>query len=55
VIGDNCFAEGVPAVVKKENITEEDRLDYFGVLPSGWTRYEAQNIEASIRNKRGIK
>ena len=55
VIPDNCFAEGVPAVVKKENITDEDRLDYFGVLPSGWTRYESQNIEASIRNKRGIK
>jgi carbonic anhydrase/acetyltransferase-like protein (isoleucine patch superfamily) len=55
VIPDNCFAEGVPAVVKKENITEEDRLDYFGVLPSGWTRYEAQNMEASIRSKKGIK
>ena len=55
VIGDNCFAEGVPAVIKKENITEEDRLDYFGVLPSGWTRYEAQKIEESIRAKKGIR
>ncbi len=55
VIGDNCFAEGVPAVVKKENITEEDRLDYFGVLPSGWTRYEAQKIEESVRAKEGIQ
>jgi len=55
VIPDNCFAEGVPAVVKKKNITEADRLDYFGVLPSGWTRYEAENIEASIRKKKGIQ
>ncbi|MEK7994054.1 MAG: hypothetical protein AAB403_09650 [Planctomycetota bacterium] len=55
VIGDNCFAEGVPAVVKKENITEQDRLDYFGVLPSGWTRYEAKNIEESIRKRKGIQ
>jgi carbonic anhydrase/acetyltransferase-like protein (isoleucine patch superfamily) len=54
VIGDNCFAEGVPAVIKKENITEEDRLDYFGVLPSGWTRYEAQKIEENLRTKKGI-
>jgi carbonic anhydrase/acetyltransferase-like protein (isoleucine patch superfamily) len=55
VIGDNCFAEGVPAVIKKENITEEDRLNYFGVLPSGWTRYEAQQIEESIRARKGIQ
>lgn len=31
VIPDNSFAEGVPAVVKKKNITEEDRLNYFGL------------------------
>lgn len=55
VIPDNCFAEGVPAVIKKENITEEDRLDYFGVLPSGWTRYEAEKIEQSIRQKKSIQ
>jgi len=55
VIPDNCFAEGVPAVIKKDNITEEDRLDYFGVLPSGWTRYEAEKIEASIRKRNGIQ
>ena len=53
VIPDNSFAEGVPAAVKKENIAEEDRLDYFGVLPSGWTRFEAANIEAAIRKKIG--
>jgi len=55
IIPDNCFAEGVPAVIKKENITEDDRLDYFGVLPSGWTRYEAEKIEQSIRRSKGIQ
>ncbi|MHC4596918.1 MAG: hypothetical protein ACYS19_18470 [Planctomycetota bacterium] len=55
VIGDNSFAEGVPAVIKKENITEEDRLDYFGVLPSGWTRYTAEKVEASFRKKKNIQ
>lgn len=54
VIPDNSFAEGVPAVVKKENITEDDRLDYFGVLPSAWTRFEAENIEKRIRQKKGL-
>ena len=49
VIPDNGFAEGVPAVVKRTDLTDQMRQDYFGVLPSTWTRYEAQNIEASIR------
>jgi len=54
VIPDNCFAEGVPAVVKKDNITDEDRRNYFGLLPSVWTRYEAGNIEENIRRKKGL-
>lgn len=53
VIPENSFAEGVPAVVKKRTITDKDRLDYFGVLPSAWTRYEAERIEADIRKKKG--
>jgi carbonic anhydrase/acetyltransferase-like protein (isoleucine patch superfamily) len=51
IIPDNAFAEGVPAVVKKTDITDRDRLDYFGVLPSAWTRYEAANIEKAIRSR----
>jgi carbonic anhydrase/acetyltransferase-like protein (isoleucine patch superfamily) len=54
VIPDNAFAEGVPAVIKKENITEEDRLEYFGLSPLGWTQHEGQNQEAAIRKKKGI-
>ena len=55
VIPDNSFAEGVSAVVKKENITDEDRLDYFGLLPSAWTHYEAERIEADIRKMKGLQ
>ena len=54
VIPDNSFAEGVPAAVKKKNITDQDRIDYFGLLPGEWTRYEAGRIEASIRKKLGL-
>jgi len=51
VIPDNSFAEGVPAVVKRTDITDKDRQDYFGVLPSAWTRYEAAEMEARIRKQ----
>ncbi len=54
VIPDNSFAEGVPATVKKENITDEDRISYFGLLPFAWTRYEAARIEESIRRKKAL-
>ena len=54
VIPENSFAEGVPAVVKKQDITDDDRRAYFGLLPAGWTRYEAANIEADIRQKKGL-
>ncbi|OHB67426.1 MAG: hypothetical protein A2Y76_03870 [Planctomycetes bacterium RBG_13_60_9] len=50
-IPENSLAQGVPAVVKKTDITDRERLDYFGVLPSAWTRYEAENIEAAIRRR----
>jgi carbonic anhydrase/acetyltransferase-like protein (isoleucine patch superfamily) len=54
VIPDNAFAEGVPAVVKKKNITDDDRRRYFGLVPAEWTAYEAANIEAGIRKRSGL-
>ncbi|MHC4176769.1 MAG: hypothetical protein ACYSWU_04640 [Planctomycetota bacterium] len=54
VIPEDSFAEGVPAVVKKQNITDDDRRDYFGLLPAGWTRFEASKIEADIRRNKGL-
>jgi hypothetical protein len=43
----------VPAVVKKKNISDQDRIDYFGLLPAEWTHYRA-NIESSIRKARAL-
>jgi UDP-N-acetylglucosamine acyltransferase len=51
VIPANTLAEGVPAKVTRENLTDEDRQRYFGVLPAAWTHYEAQQIEADIKRK----
>ncbi len=51
LILDNCFAEGVPAQVTRENLADTDRQQYFGVLPSAWTHYEGDRIEARIRKK----
>lgn len=49
VIPANSFAEGVPAVVKKENITDKDRQAYFGLIPAEWTRYEGDRQEKRAR------
>ncbi len=54
MIPENSFAEGAPAVIKRRDITDDDRRDYFGLLPAGWTRFEAGNIEADIRRKKGL-
>ena len=54
VIPENCLAEGVPAKVTQENVTDADRLAYFGVLPAAWTHFEAELIEADARKKKGL-
>jgi carbonic anhydrase/acetyltransferase-like protein (isoleucine patch superfamily) len=51
VICDNCFAEGVPAVVKKKNLTEEQRAAYFGVSPLKWTNFEGERQEANAKKR----
>jgi acetyltransferase-like isoleucine patch superfamily enzyme len=38
VIPDNALAEGVPAKVVRQNLKDEDRQKYFGLLPKGWTK-----------------
>ncbi len=54
ILPDNCFAEGVPAKVTRENLTDADRQQYFGVLPSAWTHYEGDRIEEHIRKKSAV-
>jgi carbonic anhydrase/acetyltransferase-like protein (isoleucine patch superfamily) len=48
-ICDNCFAEGVPAVIKRRNLTEKDRAEYFGVSPLAWTTFEGDRQEANAK------
>jgi UDP-N-acetylglucosamine acyltransferase len=52
VIPDNSFAQGVPAQVVQENITDDDRRAYFGLVPAEWTHYEGDRIEERIRRQR---
>jgi hypothetical protein len=54
VIPENCFAGGIPAKVTQENITDTDRLAYFGVLSAARTHFEAELIEADVRKKKGL-
>lgn len=50
VVPANCLAQGVPAKVVKENLTEEDRHSYFGLIPKGWA--EAAGAWAEERAKK---
>jgi carbonic anhydrase/acetyltransferase-like protein (isoleucine patch superfamily) len=52
VIPENAFAEGVPAVVKKKDITDKDRQAYFGLIPAEWARFEGGNQEKRARKKK---
>jgi UDP-N-acetylglucosamine acyltransferase len=54
VIPENSLAEGVPARVIREHITDDDRRDYFGLIPRAWTHYEGDRIEADIRRKKSL-
>jgi hypothetical protein len=49
VIPENCLARGVPGKVFREDLTDDDRIETFGVLPRAWTHYEGDRIEAAIR------
>ena len=51
VIPANSFAEGVPAVVKKEHITDKDREEYFGLIPEKWARFSGDSWEGQVKEK----
>jgi phenylacetic acid degradation protein len=53
VIPPNSIAEGVPAHVVRENITDEDRLRIMGVLPRAWAHYAGDEQERRVREGRG--
>ncbi len=52
-ICDNCFAEGVPAVIKRKNLSERDRAEYFGVSPAAWTTFEGDRQEVNAKKRMG--
>jgi acetyltransferase-like isoleucine patch superfamily enzyme len=51
VIPANCFAEGVPAVITRENITDSDREEYFGLIPEKWARSSGDWTESQVKSK----
>ena len=51
VIPENSFAQGVPAVVLKQEITDDDRIETFGLIPRMWTHYEGDRQEERARAK----
>ena len=53
VICDGCFFEGVPAVMKRKDLTEEDRAKYFGVSPLAWTTFEGDRQEVNAKKRMG--
>lgn len=52
-ICDGCFFEGVPATLKRRNLTESDRAEYFGVSPFAWTSFEGERQEANAKKRMG--
>ncbi len=54
VVPDNCIAEGVPAGIVKEHITDEDRRQLMGLVPREWVHYAGERQEKQIREKKGL-
>ncbi len=49
VVPDNAIAEGVPARIVKENITDEDRIAAMGLVPRQWAQYAGDQQEQSAK------
>ena len=48
VIPENCLAEGIPAAITQQSITDADRQKILGVIPSIWIHYENDKIAGEI-------
>ena len=42
------------AKVVKENITDEDRKDYFRLIPAGWITFDTKQLEERTRKVNSI-
>ncbi len=54
VVPDNCVAEGVPARIVRRDITDEDRLRMFGLIPREDAIIMAQTSDAYIKEMKGL-
>jgi len=51
VVPANCIAEGVPARIVRRDITDDDRRQHLGLLPSDWVRRFAGWTEDMVRTR----
>jgi len=47
----NAIAQGVPAQVVKESITDEDRIQLMGLVSSEWVKVEAEGIMDWVKSQ----
>ncbi len=47
----DCIAQGVPAQVVKQNITDEDRIELMGLVSSEWVKIEAEGIMDWVKSQ----
>jgi carbonic anhydrase/acetyltransferase-like protein (isoleucine patch superfamily) len=53
VLPDNCLAEGVPAQIVQEDITDEDRIRVMGLVPRQWSQYAGDQQEEQAKRHNG--
>jgi len=53
VIPENAYAQGVPARVVQEHLTDADRKRIFGLVPTEWTRMGGEDLEAAYARRMG--
>lgn len=51
VIPDNSVYEGVPAKMVKENIQEQDRIDYMGLVTKDWLDFWYSTLDERLETK----
>lgn len=51
ILPDGTMYEGVPAKLIRENVTDQDRAEYFGLIPAVWCHYQGDGIEKQIRER----
>jgi carbonic anhydrase/acetyltransferase-like protein (isoleucine patch superfamily) len=57
IVPESCIVEGVPAKLVKRDITDEDRREWLGLLPSEWVvrfaNFTPDMVRARLRSEKG--